>query len=188
MAQRLAEVLLVVIAGQRQDGAAVAQEGSKTSCKWRIDSRRRVGPGQFAEQVAGDEQHIDLFRSAVVGDALDGLAQIVGAVDAAEAVAEVPVGGVQDAHAIAPGSTFRNETQFAVLSHKRSRIIKLSSIVAGLTAGASSIASASRSAHGGNGIFTSIGSRKLSWMSSFSVGNNMDAFLRADSLKKRHTP
>ncbi len=55
-----------------------------------------VRSSQFAEQVAGDEQDIDFFRAAVVGHALDGLAEIVGAIDAAESVGQVPIGGVQD--------------------------------------------------------------------------------------------
>ena len=39
----------------------------------------------------------------MIGDALDGAAQVVGTVDAAEAVAQVPVGGVEDAHGSSPG-------------------------------------------------------------------------------------
>src|SRR3954467_13995217 len=57
-----------------------------------------VRPGHFAEQVAGDEQHVGVFRAAVGADALDGGAEVEGAVDPPEAVAEVPVGRVEDAH------------------------------------------------------------------------------------------
>ena len=64
-------------------------------------SREIVGACQFAEQVAGDEQHIDGLLLAMHGDSpLDraGEGRVHGAVDAAEAVAEVPVGGVEDLH------------------------------------------------------------------------------------------
>ncbi len=57
-----------------------------------------IGSGQFAEQIAGHEQHIDVFAVAIAGDALDAAAQIVRAINAPEAIAQMPVGGVQDAH------------------------------------------------------------------------------------------
>jgi hypothetical protein len=59
---------------------------------------KAVRPREFAEQVARDEQDVDALALAVVGDALDGAAQVVGAVDPAEPVAEVPVAGVEYSH------------------------------------------------------------------------------------------
>ena len=61
-------------------------------------SRKLVRPSQFAEQIAGDEKNIDVLLPTIVADTLDGLAQIEGAIDPPKAVAEVPVGGVQDTH------------------------------------------------------------------------------------------
>src|SRR5262249_10805214 len=93
-----------------------------------------LGAGQLAEQVAGDEQDVDLLGGAVAGDALDGPAQVVGAVDPAEAVGQVPVGGVQDAHAVP-----RVRQHFHALSHKGALASKPSSEGGGTPArGASS--------------------------------------------------
>src|SRR5262249_33827748 len=92
------EVLVVVVAGDGDDGAALEQEGLKDLLEVFDGVAQAVGTAQFAEQVAGDKQDVGLFLFGVEGDALDGPAQVGGAVDAAEAVAQVPVGGVEDFH------------------------------------------------------------------------------------------
>ena len=102
MPQRLTEALLVVIAGKRQDGAAVAQEAFEDRLQMADGVAQAIGAGQFAEQVAGDKEHIHFLGRAVIGDPLDGTAQVVGAVDATQTVAQVPVGGMQNAHARCP--------------------------------------------------------------------------------------
>ncbi len=61
-----------------------------------------VRPGQLAEQIAGYEQDIDLLRPAIPGHTHDRFLQILGAVDAAEAVGQVPVGGMQNSHEFRP--------------------------------------------------------------------------------------
>ena len=89
-------------------------------------SRRPFGRGQFAKEVAGHQQHIDFFGRAISGHALDGAAKVVGAILTAETVAEVPVGGVQDAHAVdsqAPASPVSCQS----LSHKAGRCRKVGS-------------------------------------------------------------
>jgi hypothetical protein len=96
--QRLAEVLAIVVAGQGEDGAAVAEERAKCLLQMADGVAEGVGPGQLAEQVAGHEEDIDVLGAAVLGDPLDGAAQIVGAIDSPEAIGEVPVSGVQDPH------------------------------------------------------------------------------------------
>ncbi len=97
--QRLAEVFLVVIAGQRQDRPALAQERLERLLQMadRL-AQTHPAPANSLNKIAGDEQDIDFFRQAIIGHALDGLAQIVRAIDATEAVGQVPVGGVQNAH------------------------------------------------------------------------------------------
>src|SRR5262245_40996258 len=93
-----AEVLVVVVAGERQDGPAAGQEVVEDRPPVLDRLAQPVRPGQLAEQVPGDEEDIDLFLAAVPTDALDSPAQVLGAVDSPEAVAEVPVGGMEDAH------------------------------------------------------------------------------------------
>src|SRR5438093_1325222 len=50
------------------------------------------------EHVTGDQQHVGLAVDAQLGDPLDAGLEVLGAVDPAEAVAKVPVGGVDDLH------------------------------------------------------------------------------------------
>jgi hypothetical protein len=57
-----------------------------------------LGPGQLAEQIAGDEQDIDFFRLAVATNALDRSTQVVGSIDAAKAIGQMPVASVEDSH------------------------------------------------------------------------------------------
>src|SRR5262249_9329772 len=94
-----AEVLAVVVAGGGEDGPAGGGGGVEGALQVADGVAQGLRAGQLAEQVAGDEQDVHGLGLAVVGDALDGPAQVVGAVDAAEAVGEVPVSGVQDPHA-----------------------------------------------------------------------------------------
>jgi hypothetical protein len=103
--ERLTEVLVVVVAGEGEDGAAGFEELAEHLLPVADGLAEAVRPGQLAEQVAGDEQHVGPLVLAVLGNALDGPAQVVGAVDPAEAVAEVPVRGVEDFHypCIVPG-------------------------------------------------------------------------------------
>jgi hypothetical protein len=96
--KRLAEALVVVIARQRQDGAAAGQEWAEHFLQMANCVAQPVGAGQLAKQVAGHEQHVGQLLLAVRADPLDRAAQVVGAVDPAQAVAQVPVGGVQDFH------------------------------------------------------------------------------------------
>src|SRR5207248_9779822 len=80
------------------DGPAVEEE--------LLDDRLQVfdqlaqtdGPAQFAEQVAGNQQEIDLFLLAVLRHPFDGPAQVLGAVDAPHAVAQMPIGGMEYPH------------------------------------------------------------------------------------------
>ena len=95
---RIAWLALGSFAGQGQDGAAAAQEVVEDPLQVRDGVAQPVGTGQLAEQVAGDQEHVHLLGLAAAGDALDGAAQVVGAVDPAQAVAQVPVGGVQEFH------------------------------------------------------------------------------------------
>jgi hypothetical protein len=98
VAERLAEVLVVVVTGEGQHGAAGGQEGAKGFLEVADGIAEAVGPGEFREEVAGDEEDIDRLGAAVVGDALDGRPQVVGAIDASESVGQMPVGGVQHSH------------------------------------------------------------------------------------------
>ncbi len=72
--QRLAEVLFIVIAGQGQDGAAAMKKGLECLLQMADRFAKGVRSRQFAEQIAGDEQDIDFFQTAIVGHALDGFA------------------------------------------------------------------------------------------------------------------
>src|SRR5262249_27495771 len=96
--QRLAEVLVVVVAGQGDDATAPKQKGEKDLVQMLDRFAQPLGPAQLAEQVAGDEEHVHLFLLAEPGDVFDGPAQVGGAVDATQTVAQVPVGGVEDSH------------------------------------------------------------------------------------------
>ncbi len=56
-----------------------------------------VGTAAVAEQVARDQKYIHLMLLAKPRDGLDGPSEVIAAIDPPEAVAQVPVGGVQDA-------------------------------------------------------------------------------------------
>src|SRR5262249_22084638 len=116
VAQRLAEVLLVVIAGQGEDGAAALEEVGERLLQVADGVAQGLGAGQLAEQVAGHQQQVDRLGSAVAGDALDGAAQILRAVDPPEAVGQVPVSGVQDTHDLPP--SMRGYCRQRTLSHR----------------------------------------------------------------------
>ena len=98
VAKGLAEGLLVVIAGQGEDGAAIGEKWLEHALQMADGVAEAFVTGQFAEDVAGDEEDVNFFGATIVGDPLDAAAEVLGAVDAAQAVAEMPVGGVQDAH------------------------------------------------------------------------------------------
>src|SRR4029079_6951643 len=93
-----AKVLVVVVAGEGEDGPAAGQEVAEDGLPVLDGLAKSVRPGHLAEQVTGDEQDVHILLAAVRPDALDGGAEVEGAVDATEAVAEVPVGGVEEAH------------------------------------------------------------------------------------------
>ena len=98
MSEGAAKVLVVVIAGEGKDGPAAGQKVAEDGLPVLDGLAQPIGPGQLAEQVARDQQNVDLLLPAVVADALDGLAEVESAVDPPEAVAEMPVGGVEEAH------------------------------------------------------------------------------------------
>jgi hypothetical protein len=100
MAQCLAKILVVVIAGEREDRSAVAQKGEERLLYVANGFAQTVGASQFAEQVAGNEHHVHLVLSASGTDTFDGPAQVVGPVNASEPIAEMPVRRVQDFHAV----------------------------------------------------------------------------------------
>jgi hypothetical protein len=83
MAQRLAESLVVVVAGDRHDRTPAHQEGSERIAQVFDGIPQAIGAGGFAEHIAGDDQHIDRLRPAIRGDSLDGATKIVGAIDSA---------------------------------------------------------------------------------------------------------
>src|SRR5262249_7592033 len=77
--QSAAEVLVVVIAGESEDGPAGREEVTEDMLPVLDALAQPVRAGQLAEQVPGHEQHIDLFLTAVCADALDGSAPVRGA-------------------------------------------------------------------------------------------------------------
>ena len=81
-AERLAKGLVVVVARDRQDRAAAAKEGFEGGLQMGDRLAQTIGTAQLAEEIACDQQHLYLFALAVACDALDGTAQIVGAIDA----------------------------------------------------------------------------------------------------------
>ena len=87
-----------MIAGEGENRAALGEEIAERRLPMLDRFPQRIGSGQFAEQVAGDEQNVDFLALAMKGHPLDGSTEIVRAVDAAEPVAQVPIGGVEDAH------------------------------------------------------------------------------------------
>ena len=104
MAKCLAEVFFVVITGEGQDGAAVAEETGEDFLQMAHGVAQRLSAGQFAEQIARDEEDVDALLPAILAHALDGLAQVVGSIDSTESVGEVPVSGVQNTHGSLSGS------------------------------------------------------------------------------------
>src|SRR5947209_6892059 len=98
MPKCLAEILIVVVPGYGEDRAAAAQKLLERVLHVANGFAEPVRAGELTENVAGHEQDVDFFLAAIAGHPLDGPPQIVGAVDAAEAVAEVPVRGVQQLH------------------------------------------------------------------------------------------
>ena len=71
MPECLAEVLVVVVAGDGQDCAAAAEERLERRLQVTDGLTQRVRPGQLAEDVAGNQQDIDLFGQTVFGDTFD---------------------------------------------------------------------------------------------------------------------
>src|SRR5262249_2612545 len=97
-AERLAEVLIVVVAGDGQDGTASEQERLEDFLNVLDGAAQAIRTTQFAEKVTGDKQDVHRMILAVNGDALDVAADVEGAVNAAETVAQMPVGSVQNSH------------------------------------------------------------------------------------------
>ena len=98
MTERLAEILVVVIPGHREDRAPVSQKLFKRRLQVSHRLTQAVGPRHLAEDVPGDEQHVHPLLPAIIGNVLDPSAQIVRAVDPAQTIAEMPVCGVQKFH------------------------------------------------------------------------------------------
>ncbi len=96
--QGLAEGLVVVVARQRHDRAAAAEERQEDLAQVPDRLAQGVGPAQVAEHVARDQQHVDPLALAVIGHPLDRPAQVGRPVDPPETIPQVPVGGVQDPH------------------------------------------------------------------------------------------
>jgi hypothetical protein len=94
MAERLAEILVVVVARQGHDGSALLQERQEDLLEMFNGFAQAIWPTQLAEQVASDEEDIDLLYLAILSDAFNGSPQVGGAVDAAQTISQVPVGGV----------------------------------------------------------------------------------------------
>ena len=57
-----------------------------------------VGSRLLTENVAGDDQYVDVFLAAVAGDVFNRSADVGCAVDPAESVAKVPIAGMKQAH------------------------------------------------------------------------------------------
>ena len=127
--------------------------------------------GLLAEQVAGDDEQFDGVLVAEFGDALDAPLQVVGAVQPAELVTQVPVGRVQDSHGVgSPGGRVGECCGVRPECDRRRQKPLLTAVlkpalrpVAPPPVGSASAASFSLRANGGKGIFASIGSRKLGW-------------------------
>ena len=96
--ERFAEILVIVIAGQSEDRAAGFEELAEDFLPVDDCLSQPVGTGQFAEEIAGDEQNLNPLLLADFRNPLDRCAEVGGAVDSADSVAEVPVGGMEDSH------------------------------------------------------------------------------------------
>src|SRR5512135_1010548 len=94
----MTEGLVIVVAGQSNDRPPPAEEWEEDLLQVGDRLAQGIRPTQVAEQVPRDEQQVNRLALAITGDPLDPPAQVVGPVDPAEAVAQVPVGSVQDPH------------------------------------------------------------------------------------------
>ena len=76
-----------MVACQAQYRAAAREELLEHFLQMAYGVAQSLRPGQFAKEVASDEQQLDLLRAAITGDLLDGAAQVLRPVDAAEPIA-----------------------------------------------------------------------------------------------------
>ena len=59
---------------------------------------KAIGPNDFTEDVAGDDQDIDILLGTQLSDALHRPLNLSRSIDPPQAVAEMPIGGVQESH------------------------------------------------------------------------------------------
>ena len=100
-----AEGLAVVVAGRRQDRPPIPEERPEGPLEVldRVTQSASSGAADAVEEVAGDHQDVDVLAVAEVHDPPDGPPQVMSElVDAADPLAEVPVGGVEDLHRAGP--------------------------------------------------------------------------------------
>jgi hypothetical protein len=99
MDESLAETFVIVVAGEREDCPTFFEELSEDLLPVPNRFAKAIRARKLAEEITGHEQHIDLLLLAMRRHSLDCFAEIVGAVDSTETVAEVPVGGMENPHA-----------------------------------------------------------------------------------------
>jgi hypothetical protein len=99
MDERLAEAFIIVVPSEREDSPTILEELAEDFLPVADRLAQAIRAREFAEKVACHEQHIDLFLLAMRSHTLDSFAEIVGAVNAAEMIAEMPIGGMENPHA-----------------------------------------------------------------------------------------
>jgi hypothetical protein len=97
--QRLAEALVIVIAGEGEDGPAALEKLAEDLLPVPDRFAERLRLRQLAEQIARDEKHVDLLVLADSRHAFDRGTQVACPIDPPQPVAQVPVRGVENPHA-----------------------------------------------------------------------------------------
>jgi len=86
-----------VVAGQEHGAKPVGHPRGEALRQAAHQPAERAGAG-LIEYIAGDEQQVDLLLIEHLDYLVDAGECVVGAVEAADAGAEMPVAGVQDLH------------------------------------------------------------------------------------------